>query len=326
MGYKINKGIKTIQVSGQSNVVADNDDAAITLAAGSNVTITTNASTDTVTIAASSDVVDDTTPQLGGDLDVNGKVIVSASNGDIEITPNGSGDIILDSQKWPQADGSSGQYLKTDGSGQLSWGTVSGGGGSGIASVAADTTPQLGGDLDVNGKDIVSASNGDITLTPNGSGDVILDGQKWPQADGSSGQYLKTDGSGQLSWGTVSGGGGGGSVDLLGSSTSAITPGASAAIDATHAANHTISTDNVIIPVDTSSSGANAAVTITLYAASGNAGRIVCVKDVGGAAYTNNITIDANSSETIDGQTTQAISSNYGAVKMFCDGSNWFII
>jgi hypothetical protein len=206
----------------------------------------------------------------------------------------------------------------------LSWAAAgSGGGGSGIASVAADTTPQLGGDLDVNGNDIVSTSNGYITITPNGTGDIVLDGQKWPQADGSSGQYLKTDGSGQLSWGTVSGGGGGSStVALLGSSTSAITAGASAAIDATHTSNHTISTDNVIIPVNTSSS----AVTITLYAASGNAGRIVCVKDVGGAAYTNNITIDANSSETIDGQATQAISSNYGAVKMFCDGSNWFII
>ena len=44
----------------------------------------------------------------------------------------------------------------------------------GIASVLADTTPQLGGDLDVNGKDIVSASNGDIEVKPNGSGDIRL--------------------------------------------------------------------------------------------------------------------------------------------------------
>lgn len=227
---------------------------------------------------------------------------------------------------WPAADASSSGYqLTSDGSGGLSWAAAgSGGGGSGIASVAADTTPQLGGDLDVNGNNIVSTSDGDITITPNGTGDIVLDGQKWPQADGSSGQYLKTDGSGQLSWGTVSGGGGGGSstVALLGSSTSAITAGASAAIDATHTSNHAISTDNVIIPVNTSSS----AVTITLYSTSGNAGRVVCVKDVGGAAYTNNITIDTYGSETIDGQATQAISSNYGAVKMFCDGSNWFII
>jgi hypothetical protein len=34
----------------------------------------------------------------------------------------------------------------------------------------------LGGDLDVNGQDIVSVSNGNITITPNGSGVVRLDG------------------------------------------------------------------------------------------------------------------------------------------------------
>jgi hypothetical protein len=106
---------------------------------------------------------------------------------------------------WPDADGSSGQQLQTNGSGTLSWAAA--GSGSGIASLAADSTPQLGGDLDVNGKTITSASNGDIELTPNGSGNVILDGQKWPQADGSNGQTLQTNGSGQLSWATASGGG-----------------------------------------------------------------------------------------------------------------------
>lgn len=38
-----------------------------------------------------SDLVDDTSPQLGGNLDVNGREIVSTSNGDIELRPNGSG-------------------------------------------------------------------------------------------------------------------------------------------------------------------------------------------------------------------------------------------
>lgn len=38
-----------------------------------------------------SEVVDDTTPQLGGNLDVNGFDIVSASNGNIELRPNGTG-------------------------------------------------------------------------------------------------------------------------------------------------------------------------------------------------------------------------------------------
>jgi len=38
-----------------------------------------------------SDVVSDSSPQLGGNLDVNGKDIVSTSNADIDIIPNGSG-------------------------------------------------------------------------------------------------------------------------------------------------------------------------------------------------------------------------------------------
>ena len=47
---------------------------------------------------------------------------------------------------------------------------------SAISNVSEDSTPQLGGDLDVNGNDIVSVSNGNIAITPNGSGVVRLDG------------------------------------------------------------------------------------------------------------------------------------------------------
>ena len=39
------------------------------------------------------DIVNDVTPQLGGDLDVNGNEFVSTSNGDIVFTPNGTGKI-----------------------------------------------------------------------------------------------------------------------------------------------------------------------------------------------------------------------------------------
>jgi hypothetical protein len=45
-----------------------------------------------------------------------------------------------------------------------------------ISNVVEDTSPQLGGSLDVNGEDIVSVSNGNITLTPNGTGVVRIDG------------------------------------------------------------------------------------------------------------------------------------------------------
>ncbi len=45
-----------------------------------------------------------------------------------------------------------------------------------ISNVVEDSTPQLGGDLDVNGNGLVSTSNGNIALTPNGSGVVRIDG------------------------------------------------------------------------------------------------------------------------------------------------------
>jgi hypothetical protein len=73
-----------------------------------------------------------------------------------------------------------------------------------LANVVEDTTPQLGGNLDVNGNSIVSVSNGNIAITPNGTGSVVIDGLSHPQADGSAGQFLKTDGSGNLSFDTVS--------------------------------------------------------------------------------------------------------------------------
>ena len=38
------------------------------------------------------DLIDDITPQLGGDLDVNGNTIISATNADVAIAPNGTGD------------------------------------------------------------------------------------------------------------------------------------------------------------------------------------------------------------------------------------------
>ena len=75
-----------------------------------------------------------------------------------------------------------------------------------VADLVNDTTPQLGGDLDVNGNSIVSVSNGNITFTPDGTGKVIIDGLSYPTADGTNGQALITDGSGNLSFGDVAGG------------------------------------------------------------------------------------------------------------------------
>ncbi len=50
------------------------------------------------------------------------------------------------------------------------------GGGGGLGSVVGDTSPELGGDLDVLARSIVSSSNRNISLTPNGAGVVRIDG------------------------------------------------------------------------------------------------------------------------------------------------------
>jgi len=81
------------------------------------------------TVTASSALIVDASSKLDvlnvDNITLNGNSITSTNlNGDIEVTPNGSGDLILDGQNWPQADGATGQFLKTDGSGQLAWATV----------------------------------------------------------------------------------------------------------------------------------------------------------------------------------------------------------
>ena len=58
--------------------------------------------------------------------------------------------------------------------------------------------------LTLNGNTISSTDTaGDINITPDGTGDLVLDGQKWPQTLGGDNQFLKTAGNGQLSWAAV---------------------------------------------------------------------------------------------------------------------------
>ena len=166
------------------------------------------------------------------------------------------------------------------------WADQSGSGG-GLQNVVEDTTPQLGGNLDVNGQDIVSTSNGDIDLDPNGTGNVVFKGNATkgsgqfklncennshgiiikgpphsaaasytltlPNDDGELNQVLSTNGSGVLDW--VNQTAGGSSVGNLNqvltegnTSTLALTAGvitgdslnlASTTLSITHAAGET---------------------------------------------------------------------------------------
>jgi hypothetical protein len=100
------------------------------------------------------DVVDDTTPQLGGDLDVNGQSIISASNGNIVINPDGSGTI-----RFP--DLTDCDTIDTDADGDLVCGSDSGSGSA------------AGSDTYVQFNDGGTAFGGDAGLTYNKTSDAL---------------------------------------------------------------------------------------------------------------------------------------------------------
>ena len=99
-------------------------------------------------------VVDDTSPQLGGDLDVNGNDIVSAGGADIDIIPNGTGDVNLGADTVQVGDNNANATITTQGTGDLILNTNNG-------TNAGTLTMEDGVD-------------GNINIAPNGNG--ILQG------------------------------------------------------------------------------------------------------------------------------------------------------
>ena len=53
---------------------------------------------------------------------------------------------------------------------------------------------------------------------------------------------------------------------------------------------------------------------------------MIVIKDAGGLAGTNNITIATEGAEKIDGLDTLVINNNYNSVTLYSDGTNWFAI
>ncbi len=198
-----------------------------------------------------------------------------------------------------------------------------------ISNLSEDTTPQLGGNLDVNGQDIVSVSNGDIELAPDGNGSVKIKGNAtsgsgrlvlnceqnshgitlkgpphsaaasytltFPNTDGNADQVLKTDGSGALDWVDQASGGGW--------TYSAITANPANA----QAGYHYSCTGTF---------------TITLPTSGVSAGAEIRVKNMGSGT----VTIDPQT-QNIDGATTDyTMDVQYSAITLVSTGSHWEII
>ena len=119
------------------------------------------------------------------------EITTTQSNSDLVITPSGSGQVVMD---------------KADINGGTIDNTVIGG----TTSVAGTfTTLSTTSALTIDGITITdntvstNASNSVLELTGNGSGGVNISGFTFPQTDGSSGQFISTDGLGTLSFATA---------------------------------------------------------------------------------------------------------------------------
>ena len=204
-----------------------------------------------------------------------------------------------------------------------------------LSATGADT---LGGNLDVGSSDIVSSSNADIEIAPDGTGKVTIKGNAtggsgaivlncennshgitlagpahsaaatykliYPTTVGTAGQVLKTDGGDggspdtvQLDWVTQSGGG------AAGWTYSAITADpANAQADYHYSCTGTF--------------------TITLPTSGVSAGKEIRVKNMGSGT----ITIDPQT-QNIDGSTTDyVLDVQYSAITLVSTGTHWEVI
>ena len=101
---KVYNGSAWVEIQADTDVlvaVSSNDTTAGylngKLTAGTNVTLTegSDGGNETLSISSATELSGDSSPQLGGSLDVVTHSIVSTSNRDINITPNGTGNVAL---------------------------------------------------------------------------------------------------------------------------------------------------------------------------------------------------------------------------------------
>jgi len=213
----------------EANATADQTDAEIRAAveAASDSNVFTDADhTKLNGIEASADVTDATNVDAAGavmnsDLDTKGEILVGDGAGDPTALSVGQNNYVL------IADSNEASGVK--------WGPAPSAGG--LNNIVEDTSPQLGGALDVQAQEInTSTTNGNIKLNPNGTGVVEVKGDG-SSADGTiqlncsqnshgvkikspahsagasytltlpvnvvNGQFLKTDTNGVLSWAAV---------------------------------------------------------------------------------------------------------------------------
>lgn len=239
-------------------------------------------------------------------------------------------------------------------------------------SLVSDTNPTLGADLDVSTFDIVSSSGNNIEIAPDGSGSFVVKGNATggsagitlnceanthgvtikspphasaatytltlPDDTGNANELLKTDGSGGLSWSTVTVGGNDVIVPHTGVNYSAL--------NTDHVTTHLSAIDTALgnvggggwtySAINSSTSAqvgyhyscdtSSGAFTLTAPALSGvNAGQEIRVKL---ATAGNDLTVATTGSDTIDGLASFTLNVSKSAITLVANtsGTDWEII
>jgi len=168
-------------------------------------------------------VVDDTSPQLGGDLDANGNDIKLDANEKIYFGDSTDPDVhnisyvTADDVLRFQANSNSGwEFDPQSGGHGFKLKAPTGAGGWNIDIEGNSTGGTITTNYSNSSNHAYFQKNGTTKISLLGTGEVRLanldinGAYTFPTADGSANQVLQTDGSGTLSFATVSGGGGGG--------------------------------------------------------------------------------------------------------------------
>ncbi len=271
-----------------------------------------------IEIQTGGDVVDDTSPQLGGNLDTNDFNIafddahgIIDENGNEQLIFQTTGSAVNQFDVTNAATGNAPSISATGGDTNIDVAIIPKGSGEtkiGTGAAAATLTSNGAHDLTLDTNSgtnsgvisIVDGANGNITVTPNGSGKVVLDGISFPNADGSADQILTTNGSGVLSFVDNSGG------------TSWV---------AVKTANYTASAGEGVFANTTSG-----AWTLTLPA--GTLGDEISFIDYAGTFDSNALTIAANGSEKILGSTADLTVSVERAANtlVYTDGTQGWLL
>ena len=209
----------TLNVSGAATLTGATN-LGSTLAVASGLTTLS-----TLTVTSTTSLVGTTTVD---NLTFNDNTIGSSSNADINLTPGGTGSVVVSNLTIDSNVNITDNVIKTtqsnsdlviapSGTGQVVMSKADINGGAIDNTVIGGTTPLAGtfttlsttASLTIDGVTIAdntissNASNANLELSGNGSGGVTVSGFTFPTSDGSSGQFITTNGLGVLSFATA---------------------------------------------------------------------------------------------------------------------------